>query len=290
MLGRFVGVAFAAPWIYFSARGMIPAGYQKRMVGLLTMGGTQGLVGWWMVKSGLGSDRRDEKQQIRVRPIRLAAHLSMALATYGALVWTGLDILGLPHQSSMKEKIANLSKESLKHVSRLRTGSIGLVGLTFCTVASGALVAGNDAGRAFNTWPKMNDEWIPSEIAELMPWQRNLTENTATVQFNHRLLGTATATLALGLAASGLSPRRSSALTPQVRNGLYAVGLAATGQFTLGVTTLLSYAPLSLAAAHQLGSVVVFTSGLYLAHALRFARPALWRRQRQLLSQELSKA
>lgn len=278
MLGRFVGVVFAVPWIYFTARGKIPKGYQGKMLGLLTMGGTQGLVGWWMVKSGLGDDRRDEKNEIRVRPVRLAAHLSMALATYGALLWTGLDLFGIPHKvPQLKEMISNMSKEALRQARVLRVKSFALSGLTFLTVTSGALVAGNDAGRAYNTYPKMGDEWIPSEIMELSPWQRNLTENTATVQFNHRILGATTAITAISLAAIGLSPSRAAALTPQARKGLFAVAAAATAQASLGIATLLTYVPLSLAAAHQMGSIVVFTSSLYLGHALRYARPSLIR-------------
>lgn len=278
MLGRAVGVCFALPWMYFTLRRKIPAGYQKRMFGLLCMGGTQGLVGWWMVKSGLGTDRKDDKHEIRVRPIRLATHLSMALATYGALVWTGFDLLGMPHsQEKLKEAVSKMSKEALRQARTLRTKSFVLSGLTFLTVTSGALVAGNDAGRAYNTYPKMGDEWIPSSIMELKPWYRNLTENTATVQFNHRILGSATALTALSIAVIGLSPSRMAALTPQARKGLYAVGLAATAQASLGVVTLLSYVPFSLAVAHQLGSIVVFTSSLYLGHALRYARPALAR-------------
>jgi len=278
MMGRLVGLVFAVPWLYFSARGKIPAGYQKRMVGLLCMGGTQGLVGWWMVQSGLGEDRREEKREIRVRPVRLAAHLSMALATYGALVWTGLDLLGMPHsQAKLKEAVSKLSQESLRQAQVLRTKSFALSGLTFLTVASGALVAGNDAGRAYNTYPKMGDHWIPPEIMELVPWQRNFTENTATVQFNHRILGASTAITAITLAGIGLSPSRAAALTPQARRGLYAVGAAATAQASLGIVTLLTYVPLTLGVAHQLGSIVVFTCSLYLGHALRYARPSLMR-------------
>jgi len=281
MLGRFVGLAFCLPWMYFTARGRIPHGYQKKMFGLMAMGGSQGLVGWWMVKSGLGEDRRGDNREIRVRPVRLAAHLSMALATYGALLWTGWDILSLPHKK-LPEQVATLSKEAIRHATRLRTGSLALTGLTGLTVASGALVAGNDAGRAYNTWPTMDGEWIPLEMMKLAPWYRNLTENTAAVQWNHRVLGSATATTALLIAAIGLSPNKAALLTPQARKGLYAVGIAATGQFTLGVTTLLYYVPISLGAAHQLGSIVVFTSSLYLAHALRYARPAVLRAARVL--------
>lgn len=123
----------------------------------------------------------------------------------------------------------------------------------------------------------MGDEWIPTGISELTPWYRNMHENTATVQFNHRILGMTTAGGALTLAAIGLSPSKAALVTPQVRRGLYAIGLASVGQVTLGVSTLLMYVPLSLAAAHQLGSIAVLTSGVYLAHSLRYARPALTR-------------
>jgi cytochrome c oxidase assembly protein subunit 15 len=280
MLGRTVGLIFALPWIYFSVRGRIPKGYQGRMVGLLAMGGTQGLVGWWMVKSGLGDDRRGDKQEIRVKPVRLASHLTMAVATYGALLWTGLDILGLPHQKTIAEEAAKLGKDALRQASRLRVGSIALTGLTGLTIVSGALVAGNDAGRAYNTFPKMGDEWIPTGILEIQPWYRNLIENTATVQFNHRILGMSTAAAALSLVAVGLSPTKAGLITPQARNGLYAVGLASVGQVTLGITTLLHYVPIPLAAAHQVGSVVVLTSGIYLAHSLRYSRPAVLRMSR----------
>jgi cytochrome c oxidase assembly protein subunit 15 len=276
MLGRFVGIAFLVPWLAFTMRGKIPKGYQGRMVGLLAMGGAQGVVGWWMVKSGLGDDRRTEKKEVRVRPIRLASHLSMALVTYGALLWTGLDILGLKY-NNIPEQISKLSKEALRHASRLRTGSLVLAGLTAVTVSSGALVAGNDAGRAFNTYPMMDGQWIPSDILELVPWHRNVIENTATVQWNHRMLGTTTAITALSLLAVGLGPNKAALLTPQARNGLYAVGIAATGQMALGITTLLMYVPIELAAAHQIGSIVVFTSSIYLAHSLRYARPAMLR-------------
>jgi len=294
MLGRAIGLIFVLPWAYYSANKMIPKGYQGRMFGLLAMGGTQGLVGIWMVRSGLGDDRFKDTHEIRVRPVRLATHLTMAVFTYGALLWTGLDILGLPHQKTMAKEASKLfNKDALCKAVRLRSGGIALTALTGLTIVSGALVAGNDAGRAYNTYPKMNDEWVPSEIADLTPWYRNLNENTATVQFNHRVLGLSTAVLALGVAGIGLlSPvkAKSTALvTPQVRIGLYAVGTTTLGQMLLGITTLLQYVPLHLAAAHQVGSIVVFTSGIYLTHSLRYARPALVRLNRDAFVKRASK-
>jgi heme a synthase len=257
------------------------------------------LVGWWMVKSGLGEDRRDDKKEIRVKPVRLATHLTLAVATYGCLLWTAFDIFSLPHTQERiieQVKLAINSSSStinaLRQAARLRTTSLALMGLTAITITSGALVAGNDAGRAFNTWPKMDGAWIPASILELSPWYRNSLENTATVQWTHRVLGQGTAAVAVYLAwigllrrpppsAAGAAAAASKAalvlLTPQARAGLYAVAIVATGQMTLGVVTLLNYVPLSLAAAHQLGSIVVFTSSLYLAHSLRYARPAIVR-------------
>ncbi len=278
MFGRVLGVVFVAPWMYFTMRGAIPKGYQGRMVGLLAMGGTQGLVGWWMVKSGLGEDRRGDAQQIRVKPLRLAAHLSMAFATYGALLWTAWDIFHLPHAKSkvVVEYVSQLPRDALRLASRLRVGSIVLTSMTAVTVVSGALVAGSDAGRAYNTFPTMDGDWIPTQVwRHLSPWWRNAYENTATIQWNHRVLATTTAVTAMAIVGTGL--RQAPLLTPQVRFGLMGLGLAVTGQVTLGITTLLYYVPISLAALHQLGSVVVFTSTLYLNHSLRYARPAIRR-------------
>jgi len=280
MLGRGVGLVFVLPWAYFSMRGLIPAGYQPRMLGLLCMGGGQGLVGWWMVKSGLSEDRRGDTREIRVKPYRLATHLSMAFATYAALLWTGWDILSLQQSQHLKEGLVSISKDALKHASRLRVGSIAITAVSAITIVSGALVAGNDAGRAYNTYPKMDGEWIPHDILALSPWSRNITENTAMVQFNHRILGTATAVGALALFSMG----KGHLLTPQARKGLWAIGLASTGQMTLGIVTLLNYVPISLAAAHQLGAVVVMTSGLYVCHSLRYAKPALIRTAKMIVN------
>ena len=280
MMGRLIGVAFTLPWIYYTVRAKIPKGFQGRMFALWCMGGAQGLVGWWMVKSGLGEDRRGKKHEIRVQPIRLATHLSMALATYGALVWTALDIFALPHQqrqqlhqsSRISEIAYSLSQNTLRAMGRLRTGAWLLTGLTAVTVASGALVAGNDAGMAYNTWPTMDGTHLVAPEAWPATMDRSVavTQDTATVQANHRILATATAVTGLGVVAGAVT-LLPAACTPQVRQGLTAVGVTLFGQYSLGVITLINYVPFSLAAAHQVGSLAVFTSGLYLTHALRYA-------------------
>lgn len=334
MMGRFVGVVFGGGWVYFTwlhrpayttpvtaptttfpilasiqlpknLTSAIPPGYQSRLALLFAMGGTQGLVGWWMVKSGLGDDRRGDRNEIRVSPYRLATHLGMAVATYSVLLWTGLGVLSHPVDSyvasasasakanstaatttvAYSEKVGlsmlqqytkNLTPAALQHAQRTRIGVVSTVGLTGLTILSGAFVAGNDAGNAYNTYPLMNGQLIPWEDMidpTKVPQWRNLFETTATVQWNHRLLGTCTAVSALGVAGYGLFAKQGGGVstTPQVRRGLMALGTAATAQMSLGIATLLNYVPITLAASHQLGSLVVLTCGIYTAHSLRYA-------------------
>jgi len=189
MLGRAAGVCFVVPLAYFSMRKAIPPGYQARFLTLLCMGGTQGAIGWWMVKSGLGEDRRGDKGEIRVSPYRLATHLGMAFTTYSLLLWTGLDVASWPNTNRsgmvaqtlvtrLREALAE-NKTMMKAARKLRGGSIIVTGLTGLTVISGAFVAGNDAGNAYNIFPKMatDGRWIPWEDLiddNLQPMYRNL--------------------------------------------------------------------------------------------------------------------
>jgi len=293
MLGRCAGVCFGLPAAYFALRRQVPPTYGPRLLTLLAMGGGQGLIGWWMVKSGLGEDRRSDTKEIRVSPYRLATHLGMAFATYSLLMWTALDVASWPNTNRARDQAKNAlinvrlhlqnNPQLLQTAVRLRGGAILVSGLTGLTALSGAFVAGNDAGNAYNSFPKMglNGEWVPWEDLvddNLQPRIRNLFENTALVQLNHRILGVATATSALTLAGFGMMhPVARNALTPQVRKGLWAVGSVGVAQMSLGIATLLSYVPISLAATHQLGSLALLSSGIYLAHSLRYAAPSLAR-------------
>ena len=193
---------FTGPLVYFAARRKIPRWLVPRLGGLFALGGMQGLIGWWMVKSGLdletSSARGDKTQEIRVSPYRLATHLSMAFITYTALLWTAMDILN-PARVAQATGAQINNPQVLKHALFLRRFAFGNVALVATTVLSGAYVAGNDAGRAYNSFPKMGDEWIPSEILKLTPVWKNFTENTATVQFDHRVLAMSS------LASIGLS-------------------------------------------------------------------------------------
>ena len=141
---------------------------------------------------------------------------------------------------------------------------------------SGAFVAGNDAGRAYNTWPKMGDDWVPEEVYNneegLVPAWRNIFENTATVQFDHRLLATTAATASVATALFGRRVHGGALwalLPPPARSALTAGGAVACAQASLGVATLLLYVPTGLAATHQLGSLVLLTCWIAGAHSLR---------------------
>lgn len=279
MMGRGIGVAFTIPLIYFMARGMIPRSSYPRMALLFSLGGGQGLIGWWMVKSGLEkvADPANHKE-IRVSPYRLATHLSMAFTTYTCLLWTGLEAFN-PVSKAVSFAATIPASHAIQALQLRRFAIISGV-LTASTIISGAFVAGNDAGRAFNTFPIdgtpwMNGEWIPSEILALKPLWRNFFENTATVQFDHRVLALTTLGSVVGMyatarrAASGLF---WSALPAASRTMFNASAGMAGAQVSLGIATLLLYVPVPLAAVHQFGSLVLLTFITSLVHSLNFSK------------------
>jgi cytochrome c oxidase assembly protein subunit 15 len=271
MMGRFIGVAFTGPFLYFALRGMIPKQMYGRLAGLFTLGGTQGLIGWWMVKSGLEMDPA-QKKEIRVSPYRLTTHLAMAFTTYSLLVWTGLGMLNSGEK--FVAAASKLSTEVLQQSRKLRRLAIFNGLLVATTVLSGAFVAGNDAGRAFNTFPKMGDNWIPEEILSYSPMWTNFFENTATVQFDHRVL--ALTTLAsighmYGKAKNTLGGTFWSSIPRNSRLAFNTVAGLGVAQVGLGISTLLLYVPIPLAAAHQAGSLALLTSITYLSHTLKYS-------------------
>ena len=268
MLGRVVGVAFGVPLAYFLARGRIPAHLKGRMAGLLGLGGAQGIIGAWMVQSGLDMDP-EQKKEIRVSPYRLATHLGMAFTTYSMLLWTALDVL--KPQPALARAAAALPPALARQASHVRGGAALSAGVVFATALSGAFVAGNDAGNAFNTFPDMDGQWVPEGVLELTPLWRNAFENTATVQFDHRVMAlcsTGAVALTLGL-ARGRGPALWQALPSDTRLWVGGMGAMVAAQVSLGVSTLLLYVPLELAAAHQFGSLVLLSLSAAAAHSLK---------------------
>ncbi|KAM7250443.1 hypothetical protein ACFE04_022326 [Oxalis oulophora] len=262
MWGRGLGLIFALPFSYFLRKGYITLRLGMKLSTLFALGAGQGLIGWWMVKSGL-EEPPSEYAQPRVSPYRLAAHLTSAFAIYTGLFWTALSVV-MPEPPT--ESVAWV--RGAAKVKRLALPVSILAGIT---AVSGAFVAGNDAGRAYNTFPKMGDTWIPDNIFELEPLIRNFFENTATVQLDHRVLATTTL---LAISALWWSTRKVD-IHPAIRSLIGStVGMAAL-QVTLGISTLLSYVPVSLGTAHQAGALTLMTLLILLNHTVRKPSMAL---------------
>ena len=268
MAGRATGIVFAAPLLYFSARGIVQRvpGLLPKLMGLLALGGSQGLIGWWMVRSGLDNKERFGGEG-RVSPYRLATHLSMAFLLYTALFNIALP-LRYGAAAAMRPEVARKAAQMLDKVpAGFKRAALGLSILVGTTAFSGAFVAGNRAGLVYDTFPKMGGEWVPSDIVDpyMEPKWRNVFENSTMVQWNHRVLAMSTlaGTCALWVASRGI------ALPPAARlasNSL--IGMAGV-QVSLGISTLLLHVPTSLASAHQMGSLALLTISMWLVQTLR---------------------
>ncbi|XP_023678289.1 heme A synthase COX15 [Paramormyrops kingsleyae] len=253
MWGRLVGLAYILPMVYFWRRGYFTRSMKGCVLGLSGLVTFQGLLGWYMVKSGL-EDKPESYDVPRVSQYRLAAHLGSALLLYCASLWTGLSLM-LPAQKLPDSR----------HLTTLRRLARGTGGLVFLTALSGAFVAGLDAGLVYNSFPKMADRWIPDDLLAFSPTLRNFFENPTTVQFDHRVLGIATVTAITGLylfSRKLLLPRRAK----MALSCLLAVAYAQVG---LGISTLLLYVPTPLAVTHQSGSLALLTLAIWVLAELR---------------------
>jgi cytochrome c oxidase assembly protein subunit 15 len=242
--GRLIGLVFLVPLIVLWARGAIAAWLRPRLVVLFLLGGTQGAVGWFMVASGFFPD------STAVSPYRLVIHLMVALVLYVALLWTGFSVLwpvAVP-PPAFPRRLAWLA-----------------AGLLVTTIAAGGFVAGTHAGWIDNTFPLMEGSLVPPDYAALEPFSRNLTENLAAVQFDHRLLATLTALAATATVVAGLAAGADGRL----RWSLAALAVAVVAQYALGVATLLNVVPLGLATAHQATAVLALTAMVGVLHASR---------------------
>lgn len=253
MWGRLVGLAYILPTMYFWKRGYFNRSMKLRAMGLCGFVFCQGLLGWYMVKSGL--EEKPESYDIpRVSQYRLSAHLGSALLLYCASLWTGLTMLLPAH------KLADT-----KHLTQLRRFAKGTGGLVFLTALSGAFVAGLDAGLVYNSFPKMGERWVPDDLLAFSPTLKNFFENPTTVQFDHRIFAISSLTAITGLylfSRRMILPRRAK----------IAIGLLtamAYGQVALGISTLLLYVPTPLAATHQSGSVALLSLAIWVLAELR---------------------
>ena len=214
-----------------------------------------------MVKSGL-SEPVKQTDVPRVSQYRLAAHLSTAFLLYSGFLWSSLMLL-FPTQ----QPIGVASVVDAKALRAAAMRSHGLMALIFTTAVAGAFVAGLDAGLVYNSFPKMADRWIPTDLFAIEPAWRNFFENPTMVQFQHRLLGVSTLTAiclyAVWTRGYGVT------LPPRARLALRSLVAMAFVQVGLGISTLLLYVPTDLAALHQSGSLVLLSFAIWLATELK---------------------
>ncbi|MCV6593274.1 MAG: COX15/CtaA family protein [Silicimonas sp.] len=237
-LGRFVGLVWALGFVFFLATKRIPAGWTGRLLIPGALGGLQGAIGWWMVSSGLTGEMLD------VASYRLATHLGLAFIILGFLTWYIL-LLGRAE--------ADLLQARRDRDGKLFSLCTGLLHFAFLQILIGALVAGIDAGRTYNDWPTMAGEIFPPNAFDLDPTWRNFFENAGLVQFIHRVAGY----LLVGFGIMVWLRARKSGKAA-TRDAFTAVLAMLVLQMVLGIITILYYAPLHLALAHQLGAVLLF--------------------------------
>lgn len=241
MLGRLIGVIFIVPFLFFYFSKRIRAGLTPKLVLMLIGGGCQGLLGWYMVKSGL-VDKPDVSQY------RLSAHLGAAVLIYSFILWTAFGLVS----------------PKAKQPVQLRTFSYSLSGLIFLMILSGGLVAGTKAGFAYPTWPLMGDSFIPPGLYSMAPAWLSAFEDITTIQFNHRIFAYLIVALVLIFATKALK----ADIQGPARIGIFALVGFLVLQVSLGISTLIFYMPVPVAAAHQVGAVALLSASLFVSHSL----------------------
>ena len=237
-LGRMIGFVFAIPLAFFWLTKRLEYALKPRLLFLLALGGFQGFIGWWMVSSGL-IDRTDVSQY------RLAAHLIVASLIFAYAIWLARALA--PHSP-------NLAPPKARVLAPI------IVAYILVQIFLGALVAGLDAGLAFNDWPLMDGAIVPDSLFVMKPAWLNFFENPKLVQFTHRMSGYG---LALLIIINALLTYRPSFGVTHSRRALVMV-LLVMAQITLGVLTLIWQVPLLWALLHQLGAIVLL--GFAVAH------------------------
>ena len=234
------------PFIFFVVRKQIGKQDVPKYLFMFVLGGLQGLLGWYMVKSGL-VDRPHVSQY------RLTAHLLAAIAIYSYILWVAWGLVIPKHNTEATR------------LRPIRNFGIAITGLIVLMILSGGFVAGTKAGLAYNTFPTMNGYWIPGGMYTLQPWWINWFENVTTIQFNHRLIAwiLALAVPAFWYFASRQSPDRATQLALHTLLAMLII------QVTLGITTLLHAVPVALGAAHQAGALLLLTVSLYVVRRLK---------------------
>jgi len=242
VIGRFIGVVFFIPFLYFLIKKQLTNPTIKKAIVLLILGGFQGFLGWYMVKSGL-VDRPD------VSHYRLAAHLTTAFITFAYTFWVALDII-YPNKKVIEKQLRNFIRITL--------------GVLILQIIYGAFVAGLDAGFIHNHWPMMSEGKFMHETVyiEQSPIIKNFIEGKSGVQFVHRILAYIVVVLILVI----WNKTRKKHLTKDQKNGVNALLLLVGIQFLLGVLTIIMQVPVWLGVAHQIGAFFLLTATTFVLH------------------------
>jgi cytochrome c oxidase assembly protein subunit 15 len=256
LLGRVIGLAFGLPLIVFLALGYIRKSMAPWLIAMLALGGLQGFIGWWMVSSGLSGDRLD------VAAYRLATHLSMAILLMSLTLWTALNLLAPRKIHEGDQQIA--------------PWAIGFALLLAFQIVLGAFVAGTDSGMIYNDWPTFDGGWFPKTYSALSPYWRNWVENSATIQFNHRM-----GAYSIGLCVFLLWLKTRRSKDPSVVAWGQVVALLVFFQMALGIATLIGFGywtpphvnGVLLGVSHQGLGAILFASAMMLMRASVRPRP-----------------
>tara|TARA_B110000014_G_scaffold157199_1_gene110488 strand:+ start:3251 stop:4267 length:1017 start_codon:yes stop_codon:yes gene_type:complete len=246
VIGRFIGLVFIIPFLYFIITRQLDKSTIKKTIILLILGGFQGFLGWYMVKSGL-VDRPD------VSHYRLAAHLTTAFVTFAFTLWVALDLI-FPIKQTINKTYRNLIR-------------IGLA-ILFIQIIYGAFVAGLDAGFIHNHWPMMSEGKFMHEtvLTEKTPVYKNFIEGRSGVQFVHRILAFIVVISIVIIYIKG----KKIAVSNYQLNGLNSLLILVGLQSLLGVLAILLQVPLWLGIAHQIGAFLLLSSMIFTLH--RFSK------------------
>lgn len=241
VLGRLIGLIYFIPLMFFIFKGWVPKEWRIRLFALFVLGGLQGLMGWYMVKSGL-------VDVPHVSQYRLTAHLGLALVIFTLMLWYAMDFL----------RGSNHLKRASRAYLRATTAVVLIV---FVMMLSGGFVAGTKAGFIMNTFPLMGGQWVPQGWLAMEPVWRNFFENAITIQFSHRCI----AVLVLLTVVWALWCSYQQRFSTQFG----WVFLLTIVQISLGISALVLHVPIALGAAHQACAVALFSAALFTAHVAR---------------------
>lgn len=252
LVGRTTGFVFLLPLIYFFVSKRIETKMAAKLLGIFALGGMQGLVGWFMVKSGL-------KDQPFVSHYWLAFHLCMAFIIYGLILWNALSLIKKNHTSKPIKQLKN------KPLWILYFSACIFLAIIMIQVIFGAFVAGMHAGLFFNTFPDMDGQFIPPGLFILSPWLINFIENATTIQFTHRIIAYFVTLYSIIFCLISYS----FTLTKALRHAITLLPVVVLMQVGLGVTTLLLHIPVSFASLHQVFALVLFTVVIFVIYELK---------------------